>query len=337
MSRTRFVRLRDEGKRRRSSNPRTRFLEAEGPAVAPPSCEVAFVSAYPQIREVCLQAPIPSLAMFAVDDRGLAAHAVLRPNADQAQTAIVGRHTSADLLLADDQQLSLRHLALVMHPYRGSRLTYHLLDLRTPLGMADELGRPVEHVAAEGPLMLQLGSYALIVLPLTERFVAHDDALEAWRALPPRVYSKEEPSAAPPPRQDAAATGVQVIRGARFAKEGMAEPEEARLGQLLVRSPRGSSSFVLGDKALRGGVLLGRYDRCDNAGLPVMSDHRISRVHALLLLIEGVVHVIDTASTNGIWCRGLEVRHHPLLFGDELEIGSRLGWVRWDPVGEHTP
>lgn len=329
MSRTRIVRLRDEDKRSSSSNPRTRFLEAES-GTAPPSCEVAFVGAYPRIREVCSAITEPGLAIFAVDDQGLAAHAVVKPHAAAIQTAIIGRHTSADLFLADDQRLSLRHLALVMHPLRGPNLTYHLVDLRTPLGMADELGRPVEHVAAQGPLMLQVGSYAVIAIPVRAAAPWPEDPLEAWQGLPARTYVEGERSIPRRAVQEADATGIQVIRGARFAREGMADTDDVRIGQLLVRSQRGTSSFVLGDKALRGGVLLGRYDRCDNAGLPVLSDHRISRVHTLLMLIDGAVHAIDTASTNGIWFRGAEIRHHPLSYGDELEIGSRLAWIRWD-------
>ena len=158
--------------------------------------------------------------------------------------------------------------------------------------------------------------------------------MEAWRALPPRTYIEEE---RPAPRHsggppDPLATGVQVIRGARFAHRGLADADDVRVGQLTVRSQRGSTSFVLGAKALRGGVLLGRYDRCDNAGLPVMSDHRISRVHVLLIRIDEAVYVVDTASTNGIWHNGKELRHRRLEFGDELEIGSRLAWITWSPV-----
>ena len=334
---TRIVRLRDESRRHRSTNPRTRFLTPESLAEgrAAPSCEVAFVTAYPTLREVCASVAEPCVAAFAVDEQGVAAHALFQPHDRLVQTAIIGRHTSADLFLADDQQLSLRHLALVLHPRRRGELpAYHVIDLRTPLGMADERGRPVEHVAAGGPLFLQLGAYALILLPLPWKRVWPTDALEAWRALPPRTYVEEERPLprrpAPPP--EAGATGVQVIRGARFAQRGLAEPDDVRVGQLQVRSQRGSSTFVLGAKALHGGVLLGRYDRCDNAGLPVMSDHRISRVHVLLIRIGEVVYAIDTASTNGIWHQGVEVRHHALEHGHELEIGSRLAWVSWHPI-----
>ena len=269
---TRIVRLRDESRRHRNNNPRTRFFSRDSASGKPgsvPSCEIAFVTAYPTIREVCSRVTHPSVAAFAVDEHGVAAHAVFRPHKENIQTAILGRHTSADLFLPDDLQISLRHLALVLHPDSGDVPTYHLVDLRTPLGMSDECGRPVEHVAANGPMFVNLGNYSLIFMPLPWRRTWPTNGIEAWKALPPREYVEEE---RPLPRHqavpDVGATGVQVIRGARFARKGLSEEEDVRVGQLQVRSQRGTSSFVLGAKALRGGVLFGRYDRCDNRRPP---------------------------------------------------------------------
>ena len=47
-------------------------------------------------------------------------------------------------------------------------------------------------------------------------------------------------------------------------------------------------------QAIRDGILLGRYARCDGAGL--LDDPSMSRVHALLLCIDDTVLVVDTAS-----------------------------------------
>ena len=44
-------------------------------------------------------------------------------------------------------------------------------------------------------------------------------------------------------------------------------------------------------------MLLGRYARCDSAKLT--DDPSMSRVHALLIEIEGRVLLVDTASING--------------------------------------
>lgn len=383
MSATRIIHLRDGSVRQRSSNTQTHLTHRPTAAqTSPTSCEVAFITAYPTIRRICTLAQETSrercLAVFAIDPRGVAAHALLktrssgtrraapgplswvrpRRNPHGIQTAIVGRHTEVDLCLPDDPELSLRHLAIVLHPDHGQALRFQVLDLRTPLGIRDERGHRVEHVAADGPMFLQLGTYALLFLPLDGRLSWPLDPLEAWHALPPRDYttptepgdassgaqatpsggvtgplpapSGEAPGAQPVPTNGA--TGVQILRGPRFARRGLGGAERQR-GQLSVRSADGTSSFVLGAHALRSGVLLGRYDRCDNAGLSVLSDHRVSRVHLLLLEIDDALYAIDTASTNGVWIRGSGIRHRCLDARQTLELGSRLAHVTWSPGG----
>jgi hypothetical protein len=72
-------------------------------------------------------------------------------------------------------------------------------------------------------------------------------------------------------------------------------------GELIVRSDAGRVALRLGARAARQGVLLGRYARCDTAGLPVLSNPSLSRVHLLLVELDGVLYAVDTASTNGSW------------------------------------
>ncbi len=336
MSDNRFVQLRDPGDRRRG-NARTRLYSYDGDPIevpAPPSGEVAFVGAYDKIRSACLAAGSkPGVALFAIDDEGIASQAVVFAKPGAIQTAIVGRHSEADLVLADDARISLRHLAVVLYPGQGTSPRFHVLDLRTPLGMVDERHEPVGHLATEGPLLLTVGRYAIVALPVTAVKQWPSDPLAAWGALPPRTYETEAVAARrvlpEGYRRDPGVTAVQVLGPPQFAQHGLSEGEARPVARLTVSSKRGEAEFVLGSRALAAGVLLGRYQRCDNADLPVLSDHRVSRVHLLLLRIGAITFGIDTASTNGVWHDRTRFRTRPLSFGDTVEFGSKLAYVRW--------
>ena len=92
----------------------------------------------------------------------------------------------------------------------------------------------------------------------------------------------------------------------------------------------------LAHRSLAQGVLLGRYPRCDNDRLDpfnVLANPNISRVHVLLLEIDGAVYALDTASSNGMWLLGHEARVIPL--GDAATFSLCDGLVRatWSARG----
>ena len=89
----------------------------------------------------------------------------------------------------------------------------------------------------------------------------------------------------------------------------------------------------LSREALDLGVLLGRYPRCDNQptdAASIFSNESVSRVHVLLLRIQGKTYALDVASTNGLWCEGESIRLVPMVSGTTLHIASeevKLSWV----------
>ncbi len=128
-----------------------------------------------------------------------------------------------------------------------------------------------------------------------------------------------------PPRR----TLVQALSGPSRARRSLLGEEETPLGALRVRSEKGVSTIIVGPRAAREGALFGRYDRCDNEGLTVLSNGRISRVHMLLIEIAGQLYAIDAASTNGIWVGEQERRVVPLRFGKRWMLGDKLAWMEW--------
>ena len=92
---------------------------------------------------------------------------------------------------------------------------------------------------------------------------------------------------------------------------------------------------LLSPAALRRGILLGRYSRCDVAHL--LGEHSISRAHALLLEVEGDVWLFDTASTEGTYARRLgerarEIRAVRLDSIDRAVLGEGRASLSWEPM-----
>jgi hypothetical protein len=99
------------------------------------------------------------------------------------------------------------------------------------------------------------------------------------------------------------------------------------VGRLEVRGSRGVATIDIGDRALREGVLIGRYARCD--GMMLAGESSVSRVHALLLLVEDRLLAIDIASTNGMRQVNCPDSRLVELIGEtELELGYSV-FARW--------
>ena len=80
-------------------NCRTQPLRPERSAEVPPPCELAFLEHWAGIRSLCTQHAGPGMAVFAIDERGIASTAVLAANPHAIRTAIAGRHSGCDLSL----------------------------------------------------------------------------------------------------------------------------------------------------------------------------------------------------------------------------------------------
>ncbi len=133
-----------------------------------------------------------------------------------------------------------------------------------------------------------------------------------------------------PPRPDPERTTlVNSFAGPVFPSLEPDASDPAR-GELRVVSPSGSVALGLGAEAARRGVLLGRYERCDTAGLPVLVDHGLSRVHLLVLEIDGALYGIDTASTNGSWSGQERAGCLPLRAGAPVSLAGKAT-VEWRP------
>lgn len=340
---------------------------------SPQAFQRTFLRHYEQIKALLGAHRRPGVALLAFDTSrdALVGTLALEARPGEVRAAIVGRHTEADLQLVGDDELSLRHLVLLVHPYDGDEVRFSVLDLRTRTAFVDECGRRLEAVEAEGPVLLSVGRFQLFLLLTEAEPCWPDGARDGWACVPERVLLGEreadlarrrlealrrrgrrvprEDDAPPTPRPRT----MSVIRstpGPRFtspmvsegAVEGpsdeLLQDGERAIGTLAVRFRGREQQLPLGPAAARRGVLIGRYDRCNAAS--ILTEHSISRVHLLILQIDGTLYAIDTCSTNGCWrprpnARPEAVRVLPLAERGETRL-LLTNWLRaevcWTPA-----
>jgi hypothetical protein len=334
-----------DGQERGGGNHRTVMRPAVRPRAG---LRELFLEAYPRFAPSCRAVEEPGVAILAVDEStGRAAGLVkLLARVQRPTAAIVGRHDHCDLFLAGSDRLALRQLAIVLAPVesweRGAGVRYRVLDLKTQDGMIDEEGRVLRGLRAEGPAILRCGGYAIYILTLGDPTDWPADARDAWQMVPERVYFDElerspdgsMPRIRPRPQHGLSMRGFEthhsvVMRtvGPRDTSSRLVESGDAA-GTLEIAGPHRHTTLSVGHDALRDGLLLGRYHRCDATD---PDDESLSRVHALLLHDHDRLLMIDTASVNGTRVSGGEHARVIAIDRDlELVLGrkTRARW-RW--------
>jgi hypothetical protein len=307
--------------------------------------EALFLAQYRAIRAMGRSLSELGVAIFVVHVQTgeLVARAWVSARLDRVQSAIIGRHSEADVVL-EDPRVSLRHVALVLAPptrWESTGLAYEVLDLRTSIAFHDERGRHLEAFRAEGPSLVSLGPYALFFLPTGDPTDWPELATDAWASLPERVFFDErraEPDAfrrGPHRRRgaDPRAGSITYLPAVSAATPDLLTEGERPRGTLRVSTPRGERDLPVGADALARGILLGRYERCEFAEL---FDEFVSRAHLLVREVGGAVVAVDTASTSGTFVQGRERRARVVALdrGEVAELGERLGRVSWSPSEE---
>jgi hypothetical protein len=258
---------------------------------------------------------------------------------------VVGRHGACDVVVGGDQELSLRHLIVLparsaageatAPPARpaGGGPALRLVDLRAaiPMYLDDEV--PQRALLAEGAFAIRLGRYVLGGFPIGpgQGSPPHDpprsERVDASR--PVEVAAGEGPYRSIPGRAKSVITMlprpitmVDAVVGAR--------PEDP-IG--LLGAARGGERvrIAVGRPSLRAGVLVGRADKCTDEGLRPLLTIRVSRVHVVVIEVDGKTMLYDCASTNGVFVEGRRVRSLELISdGPVVQLAGRDGIeLRW--------
>ncbi len=285
----------------------------------------------------------PGLALLVCSANRLEASGWYPAQQDTIRPLVLGRHAEAGVFLPHDPRLSLRHLALLLHRTDGtSAPRFRVCDLRTALAFTGEDGRPLQAVESAAPQLLRCASFAILLFPTgapADPWPEDPDA--AWQQVPPRVYveassaepdrwlarQRLEPDSPPPSSGD---TLALTFPGPIRPSASTDDDKGPARGEISIRSPRGHARLRLGIPEARQGVLLGRYERCDGGGLPLLDDASLSRVHLLLIELDGGLYAVDTASKNGSWFGSQRIEALRLQTGSMLTL-ARDVQVEWRP------
>ncbi|HYV47566.1 MAG TPA: FHA domain-containing protein [Myxococcaceae bacterium] len=329
---TRFVRLRADVDRDGAENEGTRIASGRE-RVELVDHGVLFNRHQRRLMQIVRDQARLGVAVFALHRQaGIAGHFWLAAT-DDLRAGLIGRHGSVDLFLEDDDELSLRHLLVLVRRTPAQDLRIRIADLATPMGFQAEEGGLLRAVEANGTLVLRAASYSLFFFPTGGRCPWNPDAADPWSTLPPRVLAAEArpPRALPVRRRERRSENTDV----RFREGPTGSGPEALLqrgerveGHLSIIHGASEECLAVGARALERGVILGRYSRC--TGDTTEMSLEVSRVHAILLRCDGELHLIDAGSTNGTFQGDQEVKCAWVQPGCRYRLGRMR--VQWEPT-----
>lgn len=351
--RTRVVELARPAARAAADNRATLCLDVASPGEASFDPRALFIAQYRRIRSTCLDFAEPGLAVlaFSLDGGAWLGSMCLAARPGEIRAGVVGRHTGSDLFLEGDARLALRHLLYVIEPMplsdalRGE-VRFRVMDLETGSPPADEHGRSVASLTAEGPVFLRCRRYALLAFVTGDPTDWPEEAADAWACLPERVFVEERLAAGSLPRvlpirepvreqPLGRTTVVRVLEGPTHV--AALASDETPCGRLHVVSRGTRRALAVGHETLRRGLLVGRYERCHSQlGTPI-ADERVSRVHLMIVELAGRVCAIDLGSSNGSFAldavdgRAMPLRAGPLAEGHRIGLAGLDTTIAWQP------
>ena len=196
---------------------------------------------------------------------------------EQPRAGMIGRHDLVDLPLPLDEALSLRHLMFIVRKVRDEVRTT-VINLQTTGGLELESSQPVQLVDANGFLAVTASEFAFFCVPTGGGVPWKPDSLDPWGSR-----TQQEP--------------LRVEGLARAARG-------ATVVSVDLMDQGGPQRASFDEAALNRGILIGRDERCDLCS----KQHTLSRVHAVLVNVDGRPFIVDSGSTNGIDREGTEVR-----------------------------
>lgn len=253
-----------------------------------------------------------------------------------ARSLVVGRHVQADLCLDADPSVALRHLVVQVRFADQDRPMVRLLDLHTGQGFVVDGAGACESLLSDGHLCVGLGSYCLMLLPISPGAAPWPfDAEEAWSGLSKpvlrdwrgmnvheelRCHQRYHHS------PDFASQVTLLPAVTHMGPESVSDDSDV-IGTLTFENNAGRQIHDVTREELTVGLLVGRYERCQARTGSILEREAISRVHMLLLEDDDEVFAVDTASTNGTTFDGSVARFAALPDNCLIELGA--GNIVW--------
>lgn len=273
----------------------------------------------------------PGVAVFVVGPRGLLGHS-WSATTDEYRTVCIGRHSFCNFSLPENTFVSLRHLLLVIgrkeDPWRA-----RAIDLSTQWGFSDEHGRHHRSVSFDRVAVLGVPGHWLFCVETGGPLPWNAKSFMPFDTLVPREYrsaSGDERSRVRRPQPEEVSRVTSFAGPVSFSSRELVAPGETPLGALVVRGEGGAVRLPVGPRALERGVLVGRDPRCSELGFRLPPT--VSRVHAMVIGLDGEVFIADTGSSNGVWESEREVRIAPMDSSCVFRLGGDGAAVQWQPA-----
>lgn len=319
-----------------------------------------FVHRYAELRSAYGETEEFSYLCFVVNGRTRSFQSkAIRLEPGVFRDLVIGRHTRCDLILREDEAVSLRH-ALVRLYLRPSDLVpvFKVLDLMTPTALCTVDGQRTTGLIGAGHCMLTMGDYHVYLI------YNNDDALptdadQAWEAFQPaqppqlkenafRTFDDLVTPDQVKPRLKRVMNSLENLSGHTFSGNtavfrimGPQVVEDHSPGPsgtrafLLVKSLEADLDLRIAVKEtqLQRGILIGRYGRCEIGGDGLDLPKSVSRVHLILIEDEGVCWAIDAASTHGSSVASVPFSNRRMEGTTKIAVGDDTT-VTWVPADE---
>lgn len=247
---------------------------------------------------------------------------------------IVGAHSLADVVLGGDADVSQRHLLVLTARTPSGSPALRLLDLRARSPMFLDDDRPHRSLRVHGAFALRLGSHVLGGFPLGDPpppelpaiDLAGDDEersgnADVSRAVPRGTVLGHHDAVGP----YRSVTRIEALKRPSTLVEVASTRPPRPSAMLLARRAGIEARVPLSQSDAAGGILIGRAERCLDAGLRHVMTMTTSRIHAILIGDpDGSVHLLDAASTNGTFVDGTRVRSALLGPGAQVRLGTDI-------------
>jgi pSer/pThr/pTyr-binding forkhead associated (FHA) protein len=254
--------------------------------------------------------------------------------AERGGHVVVGRHTSCDVVIEDEDAISLRHALVRASALDDGLPVLNVMDLDSRTGFELSDGSKQRAVVATGPIVFRIGKHTLVALPSTGRLpdelcppVVTHSAASAYR-VDPRPSRAEPCPRMPTGRITVVSTSAPLSDRRPFFRDGLSGDgargsAEPFAYEVMLRAFGRSAGVALSKKDVEHGILIGRAHKCVDAGLRAILGQGVSRVHALIIREEDGVFLYDIASMNGTYHGGSRVRSVALSEGGtSVEFGG---------------
>ncbi len=238
--------------------------------------------------------------------------------AERGQHVIIGRHTNCDIVLPEHETVSLRHVLVRATAIDDGLPVLTVRDLDSSDGFELSDGSKQRTIVGSGPMVFRIGTHSIVALPSTGKL---PDTLEpplVDRASPEdgahRVIA--QPHSFRPRDEAPRSSRITIMSGSLPLSDrappvaflGEARISNARRYEIALESRHRRAAVCVTDRDVEHGILIGRANKCVDAGLREILNSGVSRVHLLLVRETEGVFAYDIASTNGTFKDGHKVR-----------------------------